>query len=230
LIECDSYGIIFVEESTMKPMTEILEAIDGHIIIRGFDACSVDPEATKEAAEAKIAENPALAQGDRQALFEANEAYFSNIGSGRKLLTEAEHIAHKAKFDALGEHELLTETLQVIPDFRGVEYWQETNGRWVKTKILSVGETVPAGGVLPDALSAEQRAEIAAQEQADRIAALTPEAKAAEKQARIKAAIHEGVTRKQEAELEAAVNGTEMAFDPVAWVQEQKEEIEALYA
>jgi hypothetical protein len=214
----------------MKQMTEILKVINGRSIISGFDTCPVDPEATRKAVEAKLTENPALAGGDIKNLFETNEVCFANTGPGRKLLTDAEYAAHKAKFDALEQHQLLTEALQVIPDFRDVEYWKKTNGRWNKVKIQTVGETVPAGGVLPDALSAEQRAEIAVQEQADRIAALSAEAKAAEKQARIKAVIHEAAVKKNEAELEAAVNETEMTFDPVAWVQERKTEIEALYA
>jgi hypothetical protein len=152
------------------------------------------------------------------------------MGPGRKLVSEDEYTAHKARFDALGEHECLTEGLETIPDFRNVEYWQELNGRWGKQKIEHVGETVPADAVLPEALNEAQRAEIAAQELADRIAALSPEEKETEKQARIKAVIREAALKKQEAEIEAGVNDTILTFDPVAWVREQKEEIEALYA
>jgi hypothetical protein len=213
----------------MKQMTEILEVIDGHSVIRGFETCPVDPEATRKAVEARLAENPARATGDIKSLFEENEVCFVNTGPGRKLLSEAEYAAHRAQFDALGEHQLLTEALQVIQDYRGTEYWKKTNSRWGKTKILSIGETVPAGAVLPDALNEAQRGEIAVQERADRIAALSPEANEAETQARISAVIREAVLKKQEAELEAEVNGTEMAFDPVAWVRERKTEIEALY-
>jgi hypothetical protein len=77
-------------------------------------------------------------------------------------------------------------------------------------------------------LTSPQRDEIAAQEKVDRIAALSPGEKAAEKQAQIKAVIHEAVIKKQEAELEAEVNDTPLAFDPVAWVRERKSEMERL--
>jgi hypothetical protein len=124
----------------------------------------------------------------------------------------------------------LTEGLEIIPDFRNVEYWQKQDGRWGKTKIEHIGETVPSDAVVPDSLTAPQRAEIAAQEKADRIAALSPVDKEAEKQAQIKAVIHEAVIKKQEAELEAEVNNASLTFDPVAWARERKSEIEAIYA
>jgi hypothetical protein len=214
----------------MKQMTEILEEIDGYSIIRGFDVCPVDPEATKAAIEERIKKNPEIAQTDPATLFENFCVYSMNVGSGRKRVTEADYAARKAKFDALGEHQCLTEELEVIPDFRTVEYWRKQGNRWGKYKIEHVGETVPGDAFLPDALNETQRAGIAAQERADRIAALSPDEKAAEKEARIKAVIHEAVIKKQEADLEAEVNDTALAFDPVAYVRECKSEIEALYA
>ena len=214
----------------MKQMTEILEEIDGYTIIRGFDVCPIDPEATKAAVENEIKNNPALANANLESLFNAHVVYSTNVDPGRKLLSEAEYTTRKAAFDALEEHHLLTEELEVIPDLRNTEYWQKLDGRWEKIKIICPGETVPADAVLPDALTGAQRTEIAAQEQADRIAALSPAEKEAEKQAQIKAVIHEAIIKKQEAELEAEVNDTLLTFDPVAWVQERKSDIEALYA
>jgi hypothetical protein len=219
-----------VEELIMKQMIELLEKVDDYSLIRGFDVCPVDPEATKAAVEEQIRKNPALAQGDLATLFETYAVQFVNTGPGRKALSEDEYAVHKAKFEALKEHECLTESLEIIPDFRNVEYWQKQDGRWGKTKIVCLGETVPSGAVVPDALTAPQQAEIAAQEKADRIAALSPEEKAAEKQAQIKAVIHEAVIKKQEAELEAEVNNAPLEFDPVSWVRERKSEIEAIYA
>jgi hypothetical protein len=219
-----------MEGNTMKQMTEIIEEVDGYSIIRGFDVCPVDPEATKAAVAEQIKKNPDLAHTDLETLFETYEECSKNLGPGRKPISEAEYAARKAKFDVLGEHQLLTEALEIIPDFRTAEYWQKTNSRWGKYKIEHLGKTVPAKAVLPDALTGAQRSEIAAQERADRITALSPEEKEAEKQAQIKAVIHEAVIKKQEAELEAEVNDTSMEFDPVIWVRERKSEIEAVYA
>jgi hypothetical protein len=213
----------------MKQMVEILEEVDGYSIIRRFDVCPVDPEATKAVVAEQIKTNPDLARADPRTLFETYAVYSVNAGSGRKLLSEADYAVHKEKFDALGEHRCLTEDLETVPDFRNAEYWQKANNKWGKHKIEHLGETVPAKAVLPDKLTEAQRSEIAAQEQADRIAALSPDEKEVEKQARIKAVIHEAVTRKQEAELEAEVNDTPLTFDPVAWVRERKSEIEAAY-
>jgi hypothetical protein len=214
----------------MKQMIERLEEVDGYSVVRGFDVCPVDPEATKAAVEEQIKQNPALAQSNLATLFETHAVQSVNIGPGRKAISEDAYATRKAKFEALKEHQLLTEGLEIIPDFRNVEYWQKQDGRWGKTKIEHIGEVIPSGAIVADALTAPQRAEIAAQEKADRIAALSPEDKAAEKQAQIKAVIHEAVIKKQEAELEAEVNDTPLTFDPVAWVRERKTEIEAIYA
>jgi hypothetical protein len=214
----------------MKKMIERLKAIGDYSIIRGFDVCPVDPEETNAAVEAQIKQNPALASVDLETLFTTYAVCFVNLGPGRKLISEDEYAVHKAKFEALKKHQCLTETLKIIPDFRNVEYWQKQGDRWGKTKIVCLGETVPTDAVVADSLTAPQREEIAAQEKADRIAALSPEDKAAEKQAQIKAIIHEAVIKKQEAELEAEVNDTPLTFDSVAWVRERKSEIEAVYA
>jgi hypothetical protein len=230
LIFINKYDIFLMEDSPMKQMTEILEEIDGYTIIRGFDVCPVDPEATKAAVENEIRGNHTLSGANLENLFNTHVVYSANAGPGRKLISEAEYTTRRAAFDALEEHQLLTEELEVIPDFRNTEYWQKPEGRWEKIKIVRPGVTIPADAVLPDALTEAQRMEIAAQEGLDRIAALSPAEKEAEKQARIKAVIHEAVIKKQEAELEAEVNDTPLTFDPVAWVREQKEEIEALYA
>jgi hypothetical protein len=187
----------------MKQMIERLEALDGYSVVRGFNVCLYDPEATKAAVEEQIVKNPALAHADMETLFETYAVYSDNTGPERKAISEDAYAAHKAKFETLKEHQCLTEALKIIPDFRNVEYWKKQNGRWGKTKIEHIGETIPSGAVVADALTAPQHAEIAAQEKADRIAALSLGDKEAEKQAQIKAVIHEAVIKKQEAELEA---------------------------
>ena len=208
----------------MKPMTEIFEKIDGHTLIRGFDACPVNPAATTEAVKAAIKNDPALAEVDLTTLYDTYAVYSTNVGSGRKLLSEAEYAIHKSLFDALKEHQLLTEELEVIQDFRGAEYWQKANGRWGKHTIERLGETAPADAVLPDALTETQRSEIAAQNEAARISALEPDAKEAEKQARLDAAADEADRLSRRAEIQGKV------FSAAAWYAEKRDEIEAKYA
>jgi hypothetical protein len=52
--------------------------------------------------------------------------------------------------------------LETDSDFRSSEYWQKTNGRWEKTKIMQIGIAVPDDAILPNALTDAQRSEIAA--------------------------------------------------------------------
>jgi hypothetical protein len=124
----------------------------------------------------------------------------------------------------LKEHEKLAIEGAVIPDNRGVEYWRKQGGAWAKTKIEDAGVPLPPGAVLPESLTETQRAEIAAQEEAARTAALTPEQKAAEMEARINAVKREAALKKTEAEI------TGEEFDAKAWFNQQKAEIEAKYA
>jgi hypothetical protein len=61
-------------------MVEILEQIDGHSIIKGFDVCPVDPEATKAAIAEQIRQNPALADTNPETFFETYAIYSTNFG------------------------------------------------------------------------------------------------------------------------------------------------------
>jgi hypothetical protein len=44
----------------MKKMIKRLKEIDGYSIIQGYEACPVDPEATKAAVEEAVRKNPDL--------------------------------------------------------------------------------------------------------------------------------------------------------------------------
>jgi hypothetical protein len=208
----------------MTKIVEALQEIDGYTIIRGFSPCPIDPEATKAAVAEQIDRNPSLATGDLEVLFEAFAVYSDKFGPGRRCLTEEEYSQHKALFDELGEHELLTAYLQKIPCFKDVEYWLKTEGRWAKSKIEHIGQTVPQEAVLDGALTQGQRKEIAAQQEADRIAALEPEAKEAEKQSRLDAAADEADKLSRRAAIQGAT------FNAAAWYADKEAEIEAKYA
>jgi hypothetical protein len=208
----------------MTKIVETLQEIDGYTIIRGFSPCPIDPEATKAAVAEQIDNNPSLANSDLDALFDAFAVYSENFSPGRRSLTEEEYSEHKALFDGLGEHELLAANLQKVPCFKDVEYWLKTEGRWAKNKIEHIGQTVPQAAVLNDALTQAQREEIGAQREADRIAALDPEAKEAEKQARLDAAAVEA----DKLSRRATIRGTD--FNAAAWYAGKEAEIEAKYA
>ena len=117
-------------------------------------------------------------------LYEQLAVYFDNT-PGIKLLSDAEEADLAPKFAALAEHEALTLQGEVIPDYRGVEYHKKTSGKLDKVKIEAIGEALPSGAVLPDDLTSEQNDEIREQQEAERVAALSPEEKAKERIAEI---------------------------------------------
>jgi hypothetical protein len=159
----------------------------------------------------------------RETLFMANPAYFSP-GPGAVQVDDETAAPLETKLSALQEHEKLTLEGAVIPDNRGVEYWKKTGGAWAKTKIEDIGAPLPPGAVLPESLTEAQRTEIAAQEEAARIAALTPEKKAEQKQSALDALADEA----DRLERRARIQGNE--FDAAAWYQEKAPAIEAKYA
>jgi hypothetical protein len=218
---------IAVLETELAPLTAAIEA--AHLSL--YEECAVyfEKDGEKILTEAEEADMvPKLA---------AIQAEAERVAA----LTPEQKAAEKqARLEAAADevdpvlslqgHAALTLEGEIIPDWRGTEYHIKTAGTWAKAKAEHIGEALPGGAVPSDALTDAQRSEIAAQAEAERVAALAPEERAAEKQARIKAVIREAVTRKQEADLEAEVNGTPAEFDPVTWVRERKNEIEAKYA
>lgn len=130
----------------------------------------------------------------------------------------------KAKFDALGEHERLTNEGEVIPDWRGVEYWRKTGGKWVKDKIEFIGEAPPKGAVLQENITPEIQAEIAEQREAERIAAMPPEDRAKAKQAALDALADEADRLDRRSKIQRK------AFDPIAYYDEHAKAVEAKYA
>ena len=153
----------------------------------------------------------------------AAPAYFPP-GPGVLQVNGEEAAPLETKLAALTEREKLTLEGEVIPDNRGLEYWKQTGGVWVKTKIEDIDVALPAGSVLPEALTQAQQAEIANQQDAARIAALTPEQKTAEKQAALDALADEAARLEKRAQIQ----GND--FDAAEWYAEHKTPIEAKYA
>jgi hypothetical protein len=175
--------------------------------------------------EQNLAPLLAAIEAARSRLFEEAAVYFPP-GPGEKHLAQAEEADLAAKWAALQEHEALTIEGEIIPDWRGTEYWEknETSGRWTKIAITAIGEGLPEWAMLPKSLNDLARAEIAAQDEADRLAALDPEAKEAEKQARLDDAADEADRLSRRAAIQTK------DFDAAAWYEEKSAEIEAKYA
>ena len=159
----------------------------------------------------------------RNRLYMENPVYFP-CGPGHHCLADGEYETLKAKFDALGEHERLTLSGEVIADNRGVEYRRKDGGKWIQGKIENIGEKLPAKAVIADKLTPEQQQEISAQEEAERIAAMSAEDKAQAKQAALDALADEA----DRLDRRAKIQGKE--FDPVAYYNERTGAIETKYA
>jgi hypothetical protein len=179
-------------------------------------------EANVKVFEAELRPIVAALEGARLSLYEECAIYFP-ASEGAKILSEAEEADLVPKRAALKEHEALTLSGDIIPDWRGTEYHLKTGGTWEKAKMEHINEELPEGAALPDGLTADQRAEIAAQGETERIAALSPEEKEAEKQARLDAAADEADRLERRARIQQA------DFDSSAYYAEKKAEIEAAY-
>ena len=79
-----------------------------------------------------------------------------------------------------------------IVDNRGAAYWTKSGGAWAQTLVTCIGVEIPSGAVLQADLTDGQRAEIAEQFEAERVAGLSDEQRQAEAvavQAQAKAAV-----------------------------------------
>jgi hypothetical protein len=154
-------------------------------------------------------------------LYEENTVYFP-CGPGQCCCENYETL--KAKFDALKERERLTDEGNVIIDRRGVEWYFFKDKKWIKDKVEFIDEVLPDKFILPENLTEEQRKEIAAQEESERIAAMPKDDKAKAKQAALDALADEADRLDRRNKIQRK------AFDPVAYYEEKAAEIEAKYA
>jgi hypothetical protein len=197
--------------------------IDGKKIVSLIKEGAVDPEATKKAIAEKygISIEKVIFLEDFPTVYEDNRVFFAP-GSNEKILTDAEAMEFEQLFASLGEHEKLMLDKEIIPDYRGIEYWAQEENKWVKRKIEMLG--VALAGTLDKDLTTEQRAGIAAQQETDRISELSVEDKIKERDNHIASLKREAVLKSQEAEI------AEEEFDAKAWFRSKRAEIEAKYA
>ena len=118
------------------------------------------------------------------------------------------------------------EIVEVV-DNRGKRFYQKSGGRWVSAEITKLGETAKKSAIAESDLTDDQRAEIAEQNEADRVAALKPADKAAEKAAVLKSLAQAAASKKAELEITGDTQALETAQ---AWYQSEAAIVEAKYA
>lgn len=207
---------------------EIAKAVAKKQADPGADVSAEDAKRSQAEANIAVFESELMPivktiEAARLSLYEECAVYFPE-GKGEKILSDAEEADLAPKFAGLSEHNVLTLNGKIIPDWRGAEYYIKIAGAWAKAKVDHIGKEIPEGSVLPNNLTGAQRTEMAAQAEAERLAALTPEAKTSEKQAHLDAAADEA----DRLSRRAAIQGAE--FDTAAYYAVKRDEIEAKYA
>lgn len=204
----------------MKVITKI--NISGRTFIINIDDAVVDSEKTKQKIASFITDE--MTEEDIENLFNENHVY-SLVGPEAEIIDDEKGSQIKEKLDAKGVHQLLEDiSFQYVANNRGTEYLIKKTGRWTKEKIEDIGIDLPEGAIILEELTPEQKQEVSAQEEEERISALTPEEKATEKRNRLHALAREAINKEQEAAI------LEEPFDRMAWLQPQKQEIERLFA
>jgi hypothetical protein len=199
-----------------------IEVIDGYSIIKAAYARTVDPEKTKLAVMDKYhIQDLTELEHSQEALDELT--VYSPPLQNEEIITEEEYLVTLEKLKGLEEHQQIAGDGAIILDNRGLEYWIKNSQKWTKEKIETIGVPIPEGAIRPEAITPEQQMEISAQQEAERIAALTPEQREVEKVNAIQGAKSAARIRKEEAEI------ADEPDDSKAWFQQRKAEILAKY-
>jgi hypothetical protein len=201
------------------------ESIGEYKIIRDIEDPTPNPVATEDEAfhHVTVAEYKAMSEAELKELFNQYVVY-AEPGPDGELIQDNIAESILLKLAALKKHEKLRDNLAVLPDWRSVEFWHKANGVWYKQKINQIGVMPPDGFILPDELTPEQRAEIAVQEEINRLTNLTAEQRVKEKETVLKSLQAEALRRKEMAEI------ADEQFDAKAWYQTEAAKINAKYA
>jgi len=197
------------------------EKISEYTVYRRVADASIDPEATRKKVESMI--KPEMSEAEINQLYFNNPVY-AKVGPEAAFVNDSVGETVQNKLDALGENRLLLLNGEYLADYRGTEYWVKIDGVWLKEKIEAVGIELPEGAILQENLNDEHQAEIATQQEKERIAALTPEQTEKEKTDKLYALAREALMKKEEADLLGE------SFDAKAYVNSKKVSVEEVYA
>ena len=196
--------------------------IGDYTIVGCVADASVDGQATKEKIKPLI--TPEMTEVDVEHLFNENKVY-AKIGQEGDFISDEEGELLQKKIDEKGEHRVVSyDSYEYIANYLGTEFWLKKSNKWKKEQIGEVGKTLPFGAVLPKDLSEKQQEEIAAQQEKEWIAAMSPEDRAKAKQGALDALADEADRQARRAEIQ------KRAFDLSAWYSERAIVIEAKYA
>jgi len=153
-------------------------------IILGVSKVDIDPVETDKAVKEFLKNNPKTKKS-RKELY-AELAVPCKYGNEYKIVTDSEGDEVQKKLNKLTEHERLNKEIEIIPYWKGTEYWTHKE-KWEKKTVGKSGEELPSDAIFDNNLTQEQRKEIFDQQEEERFEALTPEQKIKEKKAKIEA-------------------------------------------
>jgi hypothetical protein len=204
--------------------------LDGYRVVQEIFDCPINLEATR----ARIVKEVDLevykkmpANAYKQAMQDLfyEKAIYLNPGINTEALTISRAESLQEKLRTLGKHQVLSlDSGQTIQDYRGQEFWTKNEGRWEKSIIARLGEAIPEGSFVYDALPDAGKKEIEKQIEAERIKKLSAEEKKNEHAAALDAALNDADTRERKARI------TREVFDASAWYKAKKAEIDLKYA
>jgi hypothetical protein len=202
------------------------QEIGDYRIITGIAESPTNPEETKSSIAKKlgIPVDQVILRPDFKQLFWAHVCYCLAL-PGVVRMADDEAAGIPAALDALGQYQhLLIDMHTVIVDLRGTVYWKKVSGIWTKLEIDEINQDIPIGAYAEDGGIPENiQKEIAAQMEAEGIAALSAEEKGKKKQDLLDSAADEAAHLERRAQIQGK------PFDTQAWYQTKAAEIEAKY-
>lgn len=158
-------------------------------------------------------------------------AVYFNLPEGEELREDSEADEISAALESAASSGTVIalqggEIIEVV-DNRGKRFYQKSGGRWVGAEITKLGETAKKSAIAEADLTDDQRAEIAEQNESDRVAALKPADKEAEKAAVLKSLAQAAASKKAELEITGDSKALETAQ---SWYQSEAAIVEAKYA
>jgi hypothetical protein len=181
-------------------------------------------EEMKPLGEAYLAKREIIA-GQNAVYFEPGRENEVAVDNAKYTLAKTA-LESKAKYKAVSV--LADGNIAVVDDYRGCKHWVLNAGRWESGSIALAGEfTLAAGAIWDFDLTEAQKVEIAAQDEADRVGALTLAEKDAEKAKELERVLGESVAMRSALEIQGA---TDPLGESQAWYNARVEEINLKYA
>jgi hypothetical protein len=148
--------------------------------------------------------------------------------TGEEFIPGDELLSLQEKFINLQSNEILARTGEILPDNRGIIYWQFENNEWKKTKITKIGINLPSDAIIEANLTTEQKTEITNQIEAKRIENLSPTEKENEKQTAINSIANEATIMRSRLEIQGETEADALSQSQ-DWYNEQLAIIETKY-